>query len=255
MTAAAEPRPRTAERLNHYLARHGVASRRGADALVEQGRVQVNGAPTRPGTLVDPAADHVTVDGRPVGDPIPLRTLVLNKPPGVVSTRSDPQGRPTVLSLVDEPRGLYPVGRLDADSRGLLLLTSDGELALRVTHPRHGITKRYRATVTPHATTHALRTITHGVELSDGPARALDARLTGVDRRGDVVEVLMAEGRKREVRRLFAAAGLRVVELTRIAVGPIVLGRLREGHARPLTHAEEQRLYEAVGLTPPRRRT
>jgi len=243
-----------AERLNRYLARHGVASRRGADALIEQGRVQLNGAPTRPGTMVDPAADRVTVDGSPVGEALPLRTLVLNKPKGVVSTRSDPQGRPTVLDLVDDPRGLYPVGRLDSDSRGLLLLTSDGELALRVTHPRHGITKRYRATVTPHATSHALRQITAGVALSDGPARALEARLAGQDRYGDVVEVLMAEGRKREVRRLFAAVGLRVVDLTRTDVGPISLGRLREGHARPLSHAEEQRLYEAVGLTPPPRR-
>lgn len=242
------------ERLNRYLARHGVASRRGADALIEQGRVQLNGRPTRPGTMVDPAADRVTVDGRPVGDAIPLRTLVLNKPLGVVSTRSDPQGRPTVVDMVDDPRGLYPVGRLDADSRGLLLLTSDGELALRVTHPRHGITKRYRATVTPHATTHALRQITAGVDLADGPARALDATPAGSDRHGDLVDVLMAEGRKREVRRLFAAVGLRVVDLVRTEVGPISLGRLREGHARPLTRVEEQRLYDAVGLTPPRHR-
>jgi pseudouridine synthase len=242
------------ERLNRYLARHGVASRRGADALIEQGRVQLNGAPTRPGTLVDPAADHVTVDGQPIGEALPLRTLALNKPLGVVSTRSDPQGRQTVLDMVDDPRGLYPVGRLDADSRGLLLLTSDGDLSLRVTHPRHGITKRYQAIVTPHATRQSLRHVTEGVSLSDGPARAVEARLVGEDRRGDVVEVLMAEGRKREVRRLFAAVGLRVVDLTRIAVGPVVLGRLREGHARPLTRVEERELYEAVGLTPPRRR-
>jgi pseudouridine synthase len=251
---AAPEKPLMSERLNRYLARHGVASRRGADALIEQGRVQLNGRPTRLGTVVDPAGDRVTVDGRPVGEALPLRTLVLNKPTGVVSTRTDPHGRRTVLDLVEDPRGLYPVGRLDADSRGLLLLTSDGELALRVTHPRHGITKRYRATVTPHATAHAVRQITHGVELSDGPARALEARLTGGDRYGDIVEVLMAEGRKREVRRLFAATGLRVVDLTRTHVGPVALGRLREGHARPLSHAEEQRLYAAVGLTPPGRR-
>lgn len=253
MIAAPEKAP-MAERLNRYLARHGVASRRGADALIEQGRVEVNGRPTAVGTQVDPGADQVTVDGKPVGEALPIRTLVLNKPHGVVSTRSDPQGRSTVLDLVDDPRGLYPVGRLDADSRGLLLLTSDGELALRVTHPRHGVTKIYRATVTPRPTTHALKQIIHGVTLADGPARALEAHLAGQDRHGDVVEVLMAEGRKREVRRLFAAVGLRVVDLTRTAVGPVTLGRLKEGHARPLTHAEEQRLYEAVGLTPPRHR-
>jgi 23S rRNA pseudouridine2605 synthase len=244
--------PAVTERLNHYLARHGVASRRGADALIEQGRVRLNGAPTRPGTQVDPGADQVTVDGLPIGEPVPLRTLVLHKPLGVVSTRSDPQGRPTVLDMVDDPRGLYPVGRLDADSRGLLLLTSDGDLALRVTHPRHGITKLYRATVTPHPSKQTLRQIIEGVSLSDGPARALDARLAGEERKGEVVEVLMAEGRKREVRRLFAAVGLRVTDLTRIAVGPVTLGRLREGHARPLTRVEERELYQAVGLTPPK---
>ncbi len=251
---AAEAPAAMPERLNRYLARHGVASRRGADVLIDEGRVEVNGAPTRPGALVEPGVDQVTVDGRPLGDAIPLRTLVLNKPKGVVSTRSDPQGRTTVLDLVDDPRGLYPVGRLDADSRGLLLLTSDGELALRLTHPRHGITKRYRAVVAPHVSGHHLRQLTAGLTLSDGPARALEARLAGGDHRGDAVELVMAEGRKREVRRLFAALGLRVVDLSRVAVGPIVLGRLKEGQARPLTHAEEQRLYEAVGLTPPGRR-
>jgi pseudouridine synthase len=242
------------ERLNHYLARHGAGSRRGADALIEQGRVQVNGAPARLGTQVDPSTDHVTVDGKPVGEAVALRTLILNKPPGVVSTRSDPQGRPTVLDMVDDPRGLVPVGRLDADSRGLLLLSSDGSLALRVTHPRYGITKRYVATVDGHADRRALTQVTTGVQLADGFACAVEARVTGGERRGDVVEVVMAEGRKREVRRLFAAAGLRVLDLSRIAVGPIILGRLREGHARPLTSSEERALYEAVGLTPPKRR-
>jgi 23S rRNA pseudouridine2605 synthase len=243
----------TGERVNRYLARHGVASRRGADALVEQGRVEINGAPAALGTLVDPAADRVTVDGQPVGEELALRTLMLNKPTGVVSTRTDPQGRPTVLDLVDDPRGLYPVGRLDADSRGLLLLTSHGDLAFRVTHPRYGITKRYLATVDGRVPQHALRRITEGVTLEDGPARALEAHVASTTQRGDVVEVVMAEGRKREVRRLFAAAGLRVTDLLRTAVGPVELGHLREGHARPLTAAERNALYAAVDLPPPRR--
>jgi pseudouridine synthase len=249
--AAEEP---VTERLNRYLARHGVASRRGADALIEQGRVQVNGGPTRPGTQVDPTADRITVDGKPIGEPVPLRTLVLNKASGVVSTRTDPQRRPTVLDYIDDPRGLYPVGRLDADSRGLLLLTSDGDLALRVTHPRHGITKTYRATVEGIAGPASLKRIREGIELEDGLARALDAQVVAQTNRGAVVELIMAEGRKREVRRLFAATGLRVVDLVRTAVGPVVLGRLREGHARPLTTNEERALYDAVGLAPPRRR-
>lgn len=242
------------ERLNRYLARHGVASRRRADLLVEQRRVQVNGAIAALGTLVDPDADQVTVDGRPVAAPVPLRTLMLNKPTGMVSTRTDPQGRPIVLDLVDDPRGLYPVGRLDADSRGLLLLTSDGDLALRLTHPRYGIAKVYRATVDGHAGPAVLRRLTEGVHLDDGPARAVAARPAGSSRAGEVVELTMAEGRKREVRRLFAALGLRVVDLCRVAVGPVQLGHLREGQARPLTPAEQRSLYEAVGLTPPKRR-
>jgi 23S rRNA pseudouridine2605 synthase len=230
-----------------------VASRRGADQLVEQGRVQVNGHPARLGTLVEPA-DTVTVDGRSVGAAVPLRTLLLNKPMGVVSTRSDPQGRRTVLDLVDDPSGLYPVGRLDADSRGLLLLTSDGDLALRLTHPRYGVSKLYRVTIEGHAPAAALRRIEAGVQLSDGPARVLAVRPVTSSRQGDVLEVSMAEGRRREVRRLFAAVGLRVLDLCRTAVGPLHLGHLREGHARPLTPAEHSALYAAVGLTPPRRR-
>jgi pseudouridine synthase len=242
------------ERLNRYLARHGVASRRAADTLVEAGRVEVNGARAALGTLVDPAADRVTVDGQPVGEAVPLRTLMLNKPPGTVSTRSDPQGRPTVLDHVDDPRGLSPVGRLDTDSRGLLLLSSDGALTLRLTHPRYGITKRYRAIVDGYAGPAALRRITEGVTLDDGPARALEVHHAGTTRRGEVVDILMAEGRKREVRRLLAAVGLRVTDLCRVAVGPLGLGHLREGHARPLTTVELREVYAAVGLTPPKRR-
>jgi 23S rRNA pseudouridine2605 synthase len=241
------------ERLNRYLARHGIASRRAADRLVEEGRVTVNGARAALGSQVSDA-DVVTVDGRPVTAPPPRRTLMLNKPPGMVSTRVDPHRRPIVLDLVDDPTGLYPVGRLDADSRGLLLLTSDGDLAFRITHPRYGITKLYRATVEGHAPARALRRITEGIDLEDGPARALSARVVGTAREGDVVEVAMAEGRKREVRRLFAAAGLRVLDLCRTGVGPLSLGHLREGDARPLTAAEQRALYSAVGLPPPQRR-
>jgi 23S rRNA pseudouridine2605 synthase len=242
------------ERLNRYLARRGVASRRAADQLVEAGRVAVNGVPAVLGTQVDPGSDRVTVDGQPVGEAVALRTMMLNKPAGMVSTRTDTHGRATVLDSVDDPRGLYPVGRLDTDSRGLLLLTSDGDLALRLTHPRYGVTKRYRVTVDGHAGAGALRRITEGVSLEDGPARALEAQHSGATQSGEVIEVVMAEGRKREVRRLFAAVGLRVTDLCRVAVGPLVLGHLREGQARPLTVAELRAVYEAVGLIPPRRR-
>ena len=243
-------------RVNRYLASRGVASRRAVDALVEAGRVQVNGRRIVPGTLVDPQRDAVTVDGHLLPPAERPRTVMLNKPAGVVSTTRDPQGRPTVLDLVDRPHGLFPVGRLDTPSRGLLLLSNDGTLALRLTHPRHGVLKRYRVTVRGRAGERALRALRHGVELEDGFAQAVEAHLVEHGREGDVIELTMAEGRKREVRRLCTAVGMPVADLVRIAIGPLHLGRLREGTARPLTAAEEQRLYEAVGLTaPPRSRS
>ena len=241
-------------RVNRFLAERGVASRRAADRMVEEGRIAINGVTAKLGMIIDPAKDAVSVDGRPVPPPVRRRTLMLNKPAGVVTTRSDPQGRPTVLDLLDDPAGLFPVGRLDADSRGLLLLTTDGELTLRLTHPRHGVTKRYRATVRGRATPRVIRALTQGVMLSDGMARALAAGVVDSAREGDVVEVVMAEGRRREVRRLFAALDTVVVDLVRVAVGPVMLGRLREGTARPLTPQEDAALRRAAGLEPVARR-
>jgi pseudouridine synthase len=238
-------------RVNRYLSARGVASRRTADALVEAGRVQVNGRRIVPGTMVDPQRDAVTVDGHVLPPEERRRTVMLNKPAGVVSTSRDPRGRPTVLDLVDRPRGLFPVGRLDTPSRGLLLLSNDGSLAIRLTHPRHGVLKRYRVTVRGRAGERAIRALRHGVELEDGFARAVEAHLVEHGREGDVVELTMAEGRNREVRRLCMAVGMPVVDLVRIAIGPLHLGRLREGMARSITAAEAQRLYEAVGLTAP----
>jgi pseudouridine synthase len=239
-----------AERVNAFLSHRGVASRRAADRLVEAGRVSVNGRPARAGALVD-SGDAVTVDGRPVPERLPRRTVMVNKPRGVVSTRRDPGGRPTVLDLVDDPAGLAPVGRLDLTSRGLLLLTSDGELALRLTHPRHGVTKRYRVLVAGSTSAAARRRMVRGVELDDGPAHALEVLPAGHRGADEVLEVLMAEGRKREVRRLCAATGLRVLDLERIAIGPVHLGRLRSGDWRRLTARELSELYAAAGLVPP----
>jgi len=241
-------------RVNRFLAERGVASRRAADRMVGEGRITINGVIATLGTIIDPDRDTVWVDGRPVPPPSKRRTLMLNKPAGVVTTRSDPQGRPTVLDLLEDPAGLFPVGRLDADSRGLLLLTTDGELTLRLTHPRHGVTKRYRATVRGRVTPRVLRALTQGVLLSDGIARALAASVVDSRREGDVVEVVMSEGRRREVRRLFAALDTVVVDLVRVAVGPVMLGRLREGTARPLTPHEDAALRRAAGLEPVARR-
>jgi pseudouridine synthase len=241
----------TRERLNRYLARRGVASRRGADALIDQGRVTINGAHAALGTTVDPQRDRVAVDGRPVAGAGRSVTLMLNKPAGVVTTVRDPHHRPTVMDLVGEPPpGLVPVGRLDADSRGLLLLSSDGSLAHRLTHPRYGVTKRYRLVLARGLTDADLQRVLAGVELEDGPARPLGVRRIGTVR-DDVIEVTIGEGRKRELRRLCAAIGAPVLDLIRVALGPLRLGRLEEGRARPLTEAECAALYAAVGLTPP----
>ena len=232
------------ERLNRYLARRGVASRRGADELIAAGRVTVNGATGHLGTQVSPVRDRVRVDDVAV-EPVALTTLMLNKPPSVVTTRHDPGGRATVMDLVPDVPGLVPVGRLDADSRGLLLMTNDGELAHRVAHPRYGIHKRYLVQLTAPATGAQLQRLVHGVGLEDGRARPVSVRPGG---RPQELEVVMAEGRKREIRRMVAAVGLDVADLLRLAVGPLTLGRLAQGATRPLTAVELQRLREAVGL-------
>jgi 23S rRNA pseudouridine2605 synthase len=238
------------ERLNRFLARRGVASRRGADELIAAGRVTVNGELGRIGAVVQPSVDDVCVDGERLPAKAVAVTIVLNKPAGVVTTRSDPYQRPTVMDLIEPVPGLVPVGRLDVDSRGLLVLTTDGDLAHAVAHPRHGVTKRYLATLDRPVSAGELEQVVEGVELEDGPARALSARRAGSD---SVVEVVMAEGRKREVRRLFAAVGLEVQDLVRIAVGPLQLGDLREGDSRPLRNAELSSLRAAAGLqSPPR---
>ena len=236
-----------AERLNRYLARRGVASRRAADQLIAAGRVTVNGARGRIGAHVTPGQDRVRVDDVAV-DPVEITTLILNKPPGVVTTRSDPGGRATVMEHVPEIAGLVPIGRLDADSRGLLLLTNDGELAHRVAHPRYGLHKRYRIRLGAPPSAAQLRRLAGGVDLEDGRARPVSVRLGSYTQELDVV---MAEGRKREVRRMIAAVGLDVTDLVRLAVGPITLGGLAEGASRALTPIELQRLRAAVGLGDP----
>jgi 23S rRNA pseudouridine2605 synthase len=236
------------ERLNRFLARRGVASRRGADELIVDGRVTINGKLSRLGAVVDPSVDRVSVDGRRIPARAVSVTIVLNKPVGVVTTRSDPYQRRTVMDLIEPVPGLVPVGRLDADSRGLLVLTTDGDLAHAVSHPRHGVTKRYLATLDRAISAEQLEQLTAGVDLEDGPARAIAARPSGSD---SIVEVVMAEGRKREVRRLFAAIGYEVRDLVRVAVGPLELGALAEGEARPLRPAELSSLRVAAGLAAP----
>jgi 23S rRNA pseudouridine2605 synthase len=231
------------ERLNRFLARRGIASRRGADELIAAGRVRVNGRRAQVGAKVDSNTDTVEVDGVRVTAQIPTAvTLALNKPTGVVTTMRDPRGRPTVRDLVPRIPGLVPIGRLDADSRGLLLLTSDGELAHRIAHPRHGVHKTYRVTTSSPLSDAQIGELLDGVLLDDGPANALAVRRA----KGAAVDVVMGEGRKRVVRRLFAAVGSDVIDLCRIAVGPIALGDLAEGTSRSLDATEVGMLHDGM---------
>lgn len=228
-------------RLAKYLAHAGVASRRASEGLVAAGRVTVGDERVR-----DPARDvdersAVAVDGIAVA-PEPREVHALNKPAGVVSTASDTHGRPTVVELVDSDRRLYPVGRLDADSTGLLVLTNDGALAQRLTHPRYGVEKVYRARVVPaRVTGRSLRALRAGVELDDGPTAPADAELI----EPGVIELTIGEGRKRQVRRMVEAVGHRVTALERVAFGPLRLGRLAPGSARRLSEAEVEALRAA----------
>ncbi len=239
-----------AERLSRWLAHQGLTSRRGAERLMREGRVLVNQQPApAEGRMIDPEADVIEVDGRrvePRGSS--HRYLAVNKPIGVVSTVRDPEGRPTVMELAADAKGLYPVGRLDRDSRGLLLLTDDGELALRLTHPRYGAPKTYRVTLAGQLSAAQLQQLRRGPVLEDGPSRPLRVRV--LHQVGERVELLitLSEGRRREVRRMVEAVGSRVVDLERTEFAGIRLGTLPEGAVRDLSGAEVSRLRSGVGL-------
>jgi 23S rRNA pseudouridine2605 synthase len=230
-------------RLAKFLAHAGVASRRAAERLIADGRVSVAGE-----VITDPATDvgagsSVSVDGRPV-EPEPREVHMLNKPPGVVSTARDTHGRRTVVDLVRSRRRLYPVGRLDAETTGLILLTNDGELADLLTHPRYGVEKVYRAKVRPaRVPPRALQALREGVELEDGRTAPARARQVAPG----VVEIVLREGRKRQVRRMLEAVGHRVVELERVAFGPLGLRGLEQGRSRRLKDVEVERLRRAAG--------
>jgi 23S rRNA pseudouridine2605 synthase len=226
-------------RLAKYLAHAGVASRRAAESLVAAGRVSVGGEVVRdPARDVD-AASGVTVDGRPVTGPEARVVYAVHKPVGVLSTARDPHGRPTVVELVGSERRLYPVGRLDADSSGLLLLTNDGELAHRLTHPSFQVPRTYRARVAGGPVgERALRALRAGVALDDGPTAPADVRLLGADE----LELTIREGRNRQVRRMCEAVGHPVLALRRVGFGPLTLGRLGPGAHRRLSEAEVRRL-------------
>jgi len=230
------------ERLQKVLARVGIGSRRVCEDLIGEGRVRVDGEMAVLGRRVDPETALIEVDGAPVGVRPDLVHYVLNKPAGVVTTADDPQGRPTVVGLVpNEPR-VFPVGRLDVDTEGLLLLTNDGELAHRLTHPSYGVEKEYVAEVEGSPTRAVLRRLREGVELDDGPTAP--ARATLVD--PSVVRLTIHEGRNRQVRRMCEAVGHSVVRLVRTRIGPLADRSLAPGAWRELTGAEVRSLQRAV---------
>jgi pseudouridine synthase len=261
-----------AERLQKALARAGFGSRRACEDLIRASRVKVNGRVATLGDRVDPARDLVEVDGSRVNLDPGVRFYALNKPRGVVTSVRDPQGRPDLRPLIPPGPRVFPVGRLDRDSEGLLLLTNDGELANRLLHPRYGVEKEYLAEVEGEPGEADVRALLRGVELDDGPARATEARVVGRRRRrgcggrrgwcGRATEarvvgrrrgraalrIVMREGRKREVRRMLDALGFPVVRLVRLRVGEVRLGRLRPGEVRELSAHEVRALYRAAGL-------
>jgi 23S rRNA pseudouridine2605 synthase len=228
-------------RIQRALARAGVASRRKAEELIAAGRVQVNGDVANTGQVVDPEKDTILVDGKPIGAPPKIEWLLLNKPAGIMTTKSDPDGRKTVFDLVPNIPGLTYVGRLDYLTEGLLLMTTDGAAAHRLSHPSNEIPRTYVVTVTGKGDEGA-EEMRLGVELDDGPARPKKVVANRLGRDRWELVITITEGRKREIRRLCSAVGLGVERLVRVKFGPIELGDLPSGQTRKLTPREKSQL-------------
>lgn len=235
-------------RLQRALARAGVASRRHSEALIAAGRVTVNGQPAHVGQSVDPERDEIRVDGKPIGSTPALVWLVLHKPAGVMTTRSDPQGRKTVFDLVDDVPGLTYVGRLDYMTEGVLILTNDGDAVHALMHPSGEVERTYVAVVTGNAA-EAAKDARRGVELDDGLVQpvAVASRSLGGGR--SEFEVTITEGRKHEIRRLCRVLGLTVERLIRVRYGPVGLGSLKAGDSRPLTKQERAAIENLIART------
>ncbi|MGH9042158.1 MAG: pseudouridine synthase, partial [Acidimicrobiia bacterium] len=234
------------ERLQKVLARCGFGSRRACEDLIEDGRVTVNGEEAVLGRRVDPVADRIEVDGVVVPVAPGLVYYLLNKPAGVVTTADDPQGRPTVVDLVPAEPRVFPVGRLDYQTEGLLILTNDGGLAQGLTHPSRGVEKEYLVEVEGVPGKAALRRLRQGVELDDGPTAPARVRVAQSVPGGAALEIVIQEGRNRQVRRMCEAVGHPVRRLVRTRIGPLTDRRLAPGRWRPLEVAEVRGLYIAV---------
>ena len=234
------------ERLQKVLARAGIGSRRVCDELIIAGRVTVDGVVAEPGTRVDPDTQRITVDGTPVATRNDVVYYLLNKPSSVVTTADDPEGRRTVLDLVPDAPRVFPVGRLDYDTEGLLILTNDGDLAQLLTHPKHGVEKTYLAEVTGAPTDAAVRTLATGVILGDGPTAPARVRVVQRSPHRTALELTIHEGRNRQVRRMCDAIGHPVTRLVRTRIGPLRDDRLGPGEWRALTNAEVRKLYRSA---------
>jgi pseudouridine synthase len=240
------------ERLQKILAHAGLASRREAEQWIVDGRVAVNGTVIRKlGTRADPAKDSIKVDGKRIKPASAPAYFALHKPPGVITTVDDPQHRPDLapfLRILGEKKRVFPVGRLDFNSSGLLLLTNDGELAQRLMHPRFGVKKIYHVKLSSCPTAEDLARLRKGIRLEDGVTAPARARVLEKLKKNAWVEIELHEGRKREVRRMFVALGFYVEKLVRVRVGAVSLGRLEPGKLRPLTNIEVRELKQSVGL-------
>lgn len=244
------------ERLQKVLAARGVASRRAAEEIIKAGRVRVNGQVVREmGVKVDPERDNILVDNKQLARPR-MRYIILHKPSGYITTTSDERGRWTVMELVDVQERIVPVGRLDRDTEGLLLMTNDGEVAHRVMHPRYGIQKEYHALVSPLPDREAIRALDAGIELRDergqvertAPAKV---NLLPVKHGEQWIRIVISEGRKRQVRRMLEAVGCEVQKLVRVRLGPLVLTGIPKGAWRDLTPGERRELFVALKITDP----
>ncbi|MDR9449977.1 MAG: pseudouridine synthase [Acidimicrobiia bacterium] len=236
-------------RLQKLIAHSGITSRRGAEEMIKAGRVTVDGQRAHLGQKVVPESAVVELDGVRLPVRPDLVYYLVNKPAGVVSTAADPHGRPTLTGLVPREPRVFPVGRLDVDSEGLILLTNDGDLTNLLTHPRHGVAKTYTVLVAGVPSVADVQRLATGLELDDGFAAAQSTRLLDTTRNQARLEVVMAEGRKREVRRMCDAIGYPVIRLFRTAIGPLRDPTLRSGQARLLTVEEVRSLYSAASVS------
>lgn len=231
-------------RLNRYLSQRGLASRRDADELISQGLVAINGRQARLGDTLDPAKDQVTISGQPLSPTLPsLEYYLVNKPIGYVTTVSDPEGRPTVTALVKSKHRLYPVGRLDQDSEGLVLLTNDGDLTYRLTHPKHHISKTYHVLATGSVTPVKLARLCRGVSLKEGKTAPAKISIIRSQGKKTLLSVTLYEGKNRQIRRMFSTQKLEVAKLKRVAIGNLQLGNLEPGTAQKL---DREHLYSLL---------